>query len=586
MIGVRRPAALVLLAASVVLTSCATGILFDGETRVPISSRETVEAFLSQASGGLDAVLRGIAFLGEIDDQETRGELLARLAELVPGITDEAQRAIVLLHIRKHVDAAFPGEAAGTVPGAIIQDPASLQRGETEKLFAWYYRVRAALYANPARGRVVLSQPVHEALVIFARQGSDNEFLRFLGEPEVEAPGFDALLGSVVTIYLDEGIQNDGRLRLMVGSGFFLDPDGHILTNYHVIQSQVDPAYKGKSKLTIRINRGDGREDSPRIPAQVVGWDSVLDLAVLKTEVPVPGYSILGGGGAVRPGQRIYAIGSPGGLEATVTAGVVSAFGRRFLQLGEVYQVDVPINPGNSGGPVYDEAGSVIGVAFAGIPQFEGISFIIPAGLALLNVTRLAAGGMVEMPWIGVSVFEHGTGFYVSFVHPEAARSSGGLETGAIITRIDGRQFQNLTQLQLYLLGKKTGELAAVAFVPADGGPEREVLVKLAPRPEVPLKVVLGPAPSARWLVPLFGIEVSRLADAANLQRYRIERVFPGTAAEQAGLSEHDTFSFIRWVYDKDNEVVALVISIERINAGLVPQGLQLATFIRINSFI
>ena len=184
--------------------------------------------------------------------------------------------------------------------------------------------------------------------------------------PEKHKISPSTMLKGTVSILVNKGIRIEkgvGYPDRDIGSGFFIDKRGYVLTNYHVVQSEVNPEYEGFSRLYIRLPESENE----RIPAQVVGWDSVLDLALLKTQVePDYVFPILSKS-YCQPGDRIFAIGSPGGLSSTVTSGIVSASGRRFLQIGSSLQVDVPINPGNSGGPLLNEDGSLIGVVFAGI---------------------------------------------------------------------------------------------------------------------------------------------------------------------------------------------------------------------------
>ena len=192
------------------------------------------------------------------------------------------------------------------------------------------------------------------------------------------APSFPQMLTGTVTILVDRGIkvQNGvGYPDQIIGSGFFIDRRGYILTNHHVIKSEVDPKDKGYSRLYIRLSESPAGE---RIPAKVIGYDPTFDLALIKTEInssfTFGGY----GGEQVLPGDRIFAIGSPAGLEKTITSGIVSAMGRHLLQMGDIMQVDVPLNPGNSGGPMLNDKGDLIGVGFAGLEQFQGLNFAVP----------------------------------------------------------------------------------------------------------------------------------------------------------------------------------------------------------------
>jgi S1-C subfamily serine protease len=161
------------------------------------------------------------------------------------------------------------------------------------------------------------------------------------------------------------------------GSGIIIGKNEEMLliaTNYHVIESEVDPEYEGYSRLYIKTS-----EDSEtKIPAKVVGYDSVMDLALLKTEITPKYVFQLGSSENLEIGDQIYAIGSPLGLEKTITSGIISTTDRKITTMGTVMQIDASVNAGNSGGPAVSKEGLVQGVVFAGIEGSQGLNFAIP----------------------------------------------------------------------------------------------------------------------------------------------------------------------------------------------------------------
>jgi S1-C subfamily serine protease len=185
------------------------------------------------------------------------------------------------------------------------------------------------------------------------------------------------------------------------GSGFVFDNQGHILTNYHVIEGAEE----------IQVTLADGES----MPAEVVGIDPQNDLAVLRIDAPAgklvpipPGQS-----DELRVGQRVIAIGNPfGRFERTLTTGVISALGRIIGNdtfLGEVIQTDAAINPGNSGGPLLDSQGRLIGVntaMFSPSGASAGIGFAIPVSTVERVVPLLIAGGRYPHPWLGIQGFD------------------------------------------------------------------------------------------------------------------------------------------------------------------------------------
>jgi S1-C subfamily serine protease len=186
------------------------------------------------------------------------------------------------------------------------------------------------------------------------------------------------------------------------GSGFVYDQEGHIVTNYHVIE--------GAEELSVTM------PDEAVVAARVVGSDPSNDLAVIKVDLPadqlhpIP----LGDSQNLRVGQFVVAIGNPFGLEGTLTTGVVSALGRvidspdaRFI--GEIIQTDAAINPGNSGGPLLDLSGRVIGVntaIFSPSQASAGIGFAVPVSSVRRVVPELIARGYYAHPWLGVRLLD------------------------------------------------------------------------------------------------------------------------------------------------------------------------------------
>ena len=176
-----------------------------------------------------------------------------------------------------------------------------------------------------------------------------------------------------VTIWVDRGIKVEngaGYADIIIGSGFFIDERGYLITNYHVIDSMVNPKYEGYSRLYIKLL------DDPdtKIPAKVIGYDQLLDLALLKTEITPKYVMKLGSSQNLQIGDKVSAIGTPLGLEGTLTSGIISSVDRKLLSLGNVIQIDAAVNSGNSGGPLIDSSLNVQAVVFAGMLRFQGLN--------------------------------------------------------------------------------------------------------------------------------------------------------------------------------------------------------------------
>ncbi|MBU6428157.1 MAG: trypsin-like peptidase domain-containing protein, partial [Cyanobacteria bacterium REEB65] len=224
-----------------------------------------------------------------------------------------------------------------------------------------------------------------------------------------------------------------------VGSGFVVEPDGLVLTNWHVVKI---------AKIVV-VTLPDGR----RFRASLVGCDPLTDLALIRIPArDLPALSIAGDDG-LRVGDWVVAIGSPLGLSTTVTAGIVSALDRDLPINDRIpfIQTDAPINPGNSGGPLLDLSGRVVGVNTAVARDTTGIGFAIPAQTIREVLPQLEAKGHVDRAWLGVTLDEprftiavaQEGGALVSAVAPGSPADRAGLVPGDRIVAIAGEPIRD-----------------------------------------------------------------------------------------------------------------------------------------------
>jgi len=327
------------------------------------------------------------------------------------------------------------------------------------------------------------------------------------------------------------------------GSGVIIDPQGHIVTNNHVVGEA--------NEVEVRLS------DKTKFIAQVIGKDPDTDVALLKvvTDRSLP-YASFGDSGTVKVGQWVLAVGNPFGLDRTVTLGVVSGMGRDNMNLSRYenfIQTDASINPGNSGGPLFNMQGQIIGINTAIINFAQGIGFAIPSNMTKQVIQQLLARGKVVRGWLGVGIqpvtAELGTKFGVNegegvlvnevFENDPAARA--GMKPGDIITKLDGKTVDTPNLLSRLIAGLEPGATTHIEVV-RDG--KRQILsVALSEKRE---NAVVASVPPSRSDVKL-GIDVQdlsvELAEKFKLKDAKgvlIAKVDQGSIAQAEGLREGD----------------------------------------------
>jgi S1-C subfamily serine protease len=271
------------------------------------------------------------------------------------------------------------------------------------------------------------------------------------------------------------------------GSGFILDKNGHILTNFHVIEG----ANRG---ISVQLS------NKRRYPAKVVGSDKVHDLALLQIDAPDLQPVTLADSSGLNVGQKVYAIGNPFGLNGTMTRGIISSIRSIHNQDGapieDAIQTDAAINPGNSGGPLLNSHGEVIGIntliASNGAEQSSGIGFAIPINTAKAVLSDLARYGQVKRPSLGVSTFAIGPdlaeqmglpadyGLLIQKVVPGGAAERAGLRGGReqayvgntaillggdLIVAINGQQVADQQDVSIIMDKLHAGDVVSVTIV-------------------------------------------------------------------------------------------------------------------------
>ncbi len=340
--------------------------------------------------------------------------------------------------------------------------------------------------------------------------------------------------------------QPDQEVPRGVGSGFIISADGFVMTNAHVVD--------GADEVLVTL------PDKREFKAKIVGADKRTDVAVVKIEATGLPAVRIGDINKLRVGEWVMAIGSPFGLENSVTAGIVSAKQRDTGDYLPFIQTDVAVNPGNSGGPLINMRGEVVGInsqIYSRSGGFMGISFAIPIDEAMRVSEQLRATGRVTRGRVGVQIDQvtkevaesiglgKPQGALVRNVEAGSPAEKAGLEAGDIITRFDGRAIEKASDLPRVVGNTKPGTKSAITVFRR--GQSRDLSITIAEleadqtaRRPAPRS---SEAPKAQGAVQALGVTVTDLSDAQKreLKVKRGVRVESAAdAAARAGLREGD----------------------------------------------
>ena len=358
-----------------------------------------------------------------------------------------------------------------------------------------------------------------------------------------------------------------------VGSGFIISADGYILTNNHVVADSNG----------IFVTLSNGKE----YPAKIIGTDERTDVALIKIEAKDLKPMVIGDSKQLKKGQWVLAIGSPFGLESTVTAGIVSAINRETGDYLPFIQTDVAVNPGNSGGPLINLNGEVVGVNSQIISRsggFMGISLAIPIDEAMNVVEQLKTDGKVTRGRIGVQItpvaddvatalgLKDSKGALVSSVEEGGPAAKAGIQSGDVILKFNGRSIDQMTDLPRIVGSTKPGQSSTLEIWRK--GKLQTVKINVEEMPSgnpVAAGKDQKDAPAASS-TDAFGLKVTAVPEA-DLKRLGVESavqvVDVGPPANQAGLQPGD---LILRVNDKDvgtpEQYAKMVASLDKSKAA------------------
>lgn len=369
-------------------------------------------------------------------------------------------------------------------------------------------------------------------------QGGGKVFRHFFGNPfgGRENDPFRDFFGPY-----EEGPSKEFKQRSL-GSGFVIDKEGYIVTNNHVVE--------GADQIKVRL------ADEKEYEASVVGRDPKTDLALIKIEgvkglVPLP----MGDSDAQEVGTWVVAIGSPFGLEQTVTAGIVSAKGR-IIGSGpydDFVQTDASINPGNSGGPLINMNGEVIGINTAIVASGQGIGFAIPINMAKDIIAQLKSKGEVTRGWMGVGIqdltpelaeyykVKGETGVLVTQIFEGDPADKAGIKTNDIITAVNGEPVTSSRELSRRIAGLGVGQKAEITIM--RDGRQKTVTVETAKRQEEQTLASKESESDDKLGLSLQSLEpdmAARLGYDETEKGVLVTGVESGSKADKAGVQQGD----------------------------------------------
>ncbi len=369
-----------------------------------------------------------------------------------------------------------------------------------------------------------------------------------------------------------------------LGSGFIIDKDGYIVTNNHVVENA--------DKIKVKLKNGN------EFDAMIVGKDSNTDLALIKIKSRQNLHIVrFGDSDSLKVGQWVMAIGSPFGLEHTVTAGIISAKGRVIGSgpYDDFIQTDASINPGNSGGPLVNMKGEVVGINTAIIAGGQGIGFAIPINLAKGVIEQLRQSGEVTRGWLGVAIqdlseelaeyygIKDKNGVFVFEVFPGDPADEAGIKPNDIILEVNNKKVKTGRALTTMIANTGVGELVKIKLL--RNGSEKTVGVKIVKRDAS--KVYTDKSKKGQG--DELGIRVSKITPeiarqfniTSEAKGVMVVAIRPNSKASEAGLTAGDIIKEINRTgittadeyhnrIKKIKKGKSIEMLIKRINAGFI----------------
>lgn len=367
-------------------------------------------------------------------------------------------------------------------------------------------------------------------------KGGGRVFQHFFGSPFGNQPGLEDFFSPF-------GRMPRNRTERSLGSGFIIDKKGYIVTNNHVI--------KDADQIKVILH------DDQEYDARIIGTDPVTDLALIKIDAKNLKPLKFGSSKNSPVGSWVVAIGSPFGLEQTVTAGIVSAKGRMIGSgpYDDFIQTDASINPGNSGGPLLNMDGEVVGINTAIIQSGQGIGFAIPSDLATSVIDQLKDGKRVSRGWLGVSIqnvsqemseyynLDPDEGVYVAKAYEDNPAYEAGIRQGDVIISVEDVKINSSRDLTMTIANLRVGSKVKVGVIRQ--GKNKTFTVKLGERPDSIEDSQFGEELNGFddlgfMFKPLDKDLADQLGYPASVKGLVVTRIDPGSQAAMSGVRAGD----------------------------------------------
>ena len=326
------------------------------------------------------------------------------------------------------------------------------------------------------------SSDVQGTRMLYSEDNSNDHITEILENTIKCVVGISKIKSTGNSIFL-----NNSTSELGLGTGIIVSENGYILTNWHVSGDKYTNCY-------IALENG-------KVVNGSVKWaDKDLDLAIIKINLNNLNYLRFGDSDKIKIGEKAYAIGNPIGVEfqRTVTSGIISGINRTVkiddengtTYMEDLIQTDATINPGNSGGPLINSQGEVIGINSIKITEAEGIGFAIPINIVKPIIESFYTTGNFEEAYLGVFAYDKNvipyldsglhlnSGIYIAQISLDGPSYTSGLKIGDIITKIDEKTINKMSELRSYIYTKKAGDEIKLTFL--RNNKERTVNIKLA----------------------------------------------------------------------------------------------------------